>query len=167
MNWIVFGVLALLATAAQIAVAPLFAVGRAAPDAALVLLAAIALRSGRNTACVAGWTLGLMRDLSGGSGPGPFALMFLVAAIFTNALRGVVFPSRPAGMAMGAFAAAWVAHAPYGVVLAIRYGTGFWSGLLHAFAIAALTAVVGAVSTKFFARIRGAAGWAPERELLA
>lgn len=167
MNWIVFAVLAALATAAQIALAPVFSVGRAMPDAAVVLLAAVSLRTGRNTACVAGWTLGLLRDLTSGAGPGPFALTFLGAALLTGALRGVLFPSRPAGMGIGAFVAAWAAHAPYGTVLALRYGSGFWDAVAHALAVAVLTAILGALAARPFARIRGIAGWAPEREMLA
>ncbi|MEK7467117.1 MAG: rod shape-determining protein MreD [Planctomycetota bacterium] len=167
MNWLIFIVLAVLATIAQIALAPLFAVGRAVPDVAIVVLAAVALRTGRNTACIAGWSLGLLRDLSGGSGPGPFALMFLIAALVTGTMRGMLFPSRPLGMAIGCFVAAWAAHAPYGMVLAARYGVGFWDGVGHSLAVAALTAGLGALAARPFARIRGIAGWAPERELLA
>lgn len=167
MNWIVFIVLALLATAAQIAVAPVFSVGRAVPDLAIVVAAAVALRTGRNSACIAAWTLGMLRDLTGGSGPGPFAFTFLFAAVLTNALRGVLFPSRPLGMAIGCFVAAWLAHAPYGVVLAVRYGVGFWGAMAHALGVAGLTAIAGALAARPFAKIRGVAGWAPERELLA
>ncbi|KAF0246646.1 MAG: hypothetical protein FD180_465 [Planctomycetota bacterium] len=167
MNWIVFIFLALLATIAQIALAPLFAIGRAVPDVAIVVLAAIALRTGRNTSCIAAWSLGLLRDLTGGSGPGPFALMFLLAALVANTMRGMLFPSRPLGMAIGCFVAALVAHAPYGMVLAARYGVGFWNGIGHSLAVAALTAGLGALAARPFAKIRGIAGWAPERELLA
>ena len=167
LNWLVFIVLAVLATIAQIALAPLFAVGRAVPDVAVVVFAAIALRTPRNTACIAAWSLGLLRDLTGGSGPGPFALMFLLAALLTNTLRGVLFPSRPLGMAIGCFVAAWAAHAPYGIVLSVRYGAGFWSGISHSLAVAALTAGLGALAARPFAKIRGVAGWAPEREMLA
>lgn len=167
MNWIVFALLAALATAAQIALAPMFSVGRAMPDLAVVVLAAVALRTPRNTACIAAWSLGLLRDLTGGSGPGPFALMFLLAALVTGSLKGMLFPSRPLGMSIGAFVAAWAAHAPYGMVLAMRYGVGFWGAMGHALAVAALTAGVGALAARPFAKIRGVAGWAPERELLA
>lgn len=167
MNWIVFAFLAALATVSQLAVVPLFAIGHAVPDAAIILLAAISLRTGRNTACIAGWTLGLMRDMTGGSGPGPFALMFLLAALLTNLLRGVLFPSRPLGMAIACFLAASCAHLPYGVVLSIRYGMGFWGVVAHTLAVAGFTAIVGALAARPFARIRGIAGWAPEREMLA
>lgn len=167
MNWIVFIVLAAFATIAQIALAPLFSVGRAAPDVAIVILAAISLRTGRNTSCIAGWSLGLLRDLTCGSGPGPFALMFLLAALVGTTMRGMLFPSRPLGMALGCFVTALVAHAPYGIVLSLRYGAGFWNGLGHSFAVAALTAGLGAIAARPFAKIRGIAGWAPEREMLA
>ncbi|MBI2921895.1 MAG: hypothetical protein HYY18_12485 [Planctomycetes bacterium] len=167
MNWIVFLILAITATAAQLTLAPMFGVGRAAPDLAIVLFAAIALRTGTPSSCFAAWSLGLARDLCGGSGPGPFALMFLFSALLTGALRGVLFPSRPLGMGLGAFIAAWMVHAPYGVVMAFRYGTGLGWALAHAFAIAALTGIVGAMAARPFARIRGVAGWAPDRELLA
>ncbi|MCE9581510.1 MAG: rod shape-determining protein MreD [Planctomycetes bacterium] len=167
MNWIVFAFLAALATVSQLAVVPLFAIGHAVPDVGIIVLAAIALRTGRNTACIAGWTLGLMRDLTGGSGPGPFALTFLLAALLTNLLRGGLFPSRPVGMGIACFIAACSAHAPYGVVLAIRYGMGFWGAVGHTLAVALFTAIVGALAAKPFAKIRGVAGWAPEREMLA
>ncbi|NUN49229.1 MAG: rod shape-determining protein MreD [Candidatus Brocadiae bacterium] len=167
MNWIVFVLLALVAGAAQLLLAPWLSVGRAAPDFALILVAAVALRTGANTAFVSGWLLGLMRDLSGGSGPGPFALMFLLAAGIVSILRGALFPSRALGMGLGAFVAALAVHFPYGMVLAVRYGTGAWSAAGHAFAIAVLTGVGGALLARPFAKIRGIAGWAPERELLA
>ena len=167
MNWIVFAILAALATAAQLTVAPMLGVGRAVPDVAVVLLAAVALRTGRNPACIAGWTLGLLRDLSGGSGPGPFAFMFLLSALASEFLRGVLFPSRPLGMALAAFVAAWVVHAPYGIVLALRYGASVWVALGHALAICVLTAGAGALAARPLAKIRGVAGWAAERELLA
>jgi cell shape-determining protein MreD len=167
MNWLVFAVLAAAATAAQLTLAPVFTVGRAAPDAALVLVAAIGLRTGLNTACFAGWTLGLLRDLSGGSGPGPFSLMFLGAALVCHFLRGVLFPSRPLSMALGAFVAAWCVHLPYGLLLALRYGGPKGVAVWHALGIALLTAGLGALLAGPFARIRGVAGWPPERELLA
>lgn len=167
MNWIVFAVLTVAATAAQLTLAPIFSVGRAAPDCAVVLLVAIALRAPLNTACIAGWSLGLLRDLTGGSGPGPFALVFLAAALLCSFLRGVLFPSRPASMALACFLAAWAVHAPYGLVVALRYDAPKFPALVHALALAALTAALGACAARPFARIRGVAGWPPERELLA
>jgi rod shape-determining protein MreD len=151
MRWLVLWIAGASAVAAQVMVFDRLAVDEARPDLALALSLLVALASRRlESACAAGWLIGLTVDLVSGARFGTFSLLFLAAALAACGLKQVVAGETAFGQVLvvgavvllaGALEALWV----YGEIRGLGVGRIAWRVTGTALYTALLAPLLGAL----------------------
>ena len=95
MRWPTYFILAYLAVAMQIGLAPYIAYHGAKPDLVLLAVIFIAMNAPRNAALLGCFFLGFVQDLITQQQPGLFAFSYGLVALFVVATQAVVYKGHP------------------------------------------------------------------------
>ena len=95
MRWLSYFMLAYVAVAMQIALAPFIAYHHAAPNLVLLAVIFIAVNAPRDPALLGCFVLGMLQDLVTQQQPGLFALSYGLVAMFVVSTQQVVYREHP------------------------------------------------------------------------
>ena len=110
MRWFNFTIMLFAALVMQVGMARLFGLGRQRimPDLLLMLVVILAFRGSHGQAPLAGWVLGLIKDLSSQSPLGGYAFAFGLAAWGIVRLRELFFGDNPMSLMFITFVAGFL-----------------------------------------------------------
>ena len=112
MRWFSFTIMLFVALVLQVGMARLFGLGRQRimPDLLLMLMVILAFRGSHEQAPLAGWILGLIKDLSSESPLGGYAFAFGLTAWVIVRSRELFFGDNPISLMFITFVAGFLAE---------------------------------------------------------
>jgi len=127
MHWFNFGIALFLTLILQIGSARLFGLGsgQIMPDLLLMVMVIIAFRARREQAPLAGWVLGLVKDLTSQAPLGGYAFGFGLAALLIVYLREYFYGDNPITLMVIAFLSSFLIEQ---FVLVLCLVKGIFSG---------------------------------------
>lgn len=123
----------------------------ARPDLLLPLVVIFSTRTDKNSACVLGWTVGIVKDMLSGTPFGTYALLYAVAALICTHIAEKTFVNNAVVIGVISFFVALLVNAGCILITALRLHISpgcVYKGLLSSLFIAVAAVAVALITGK-------------------